>query len=153
MRKIRELLRLKYELGLYSVPHSPGPLRGRRSPHGPDRRDLPQAPPGRRSPADPPERRLCDRTVAHADHRAHAEWAPSRLIAWGRKTGPHRVAFVKQLLESRPHPEQGYRSCLGLMRLLRDYSAEPLEATCHRPPAASGPRLATARPLANIARC
>ena len=66
-----------------------------------------------------------------AAHRAHAEWTPSRLVAWGRKAGPHTVAFIERLLESRPHPEQGYRSCLGLMRLLRAYSAERLEAACH----------------------
>ena len=65
-----------------------------------------------------------------AAHRAHSEWTPSRLIAWGRKTGPHTAAFIEQLLESRPHPEQGYRSCLGLMRLLRAHSAERLEAAC-----------------------
>ena len=65
-----------------------------------------------------------------AAHRAHAEWTPSRLIAWGRKAGPHTAAFVERLLESRPHPEQGYRSCLGLMKLLRAYSAERLEAAC-----------------------
>ena len=65
-----------------------------------------------------------------AAHRAHAEWTPSRLIAWGRKAGPHTAAFIERLIESRPHPEQGYRSCLGLMRLLRAYSRERLEAAC-----------------------
>ena len=66
-----------------------------------------------------------------AAHRAHSEWTPSRLIAWGRKAGPHTATFIEQLLESRPHPEQGYRSCLGLMRLLPAYSAERLESACH----------------------
>lgn len=65
-----------------------------------------------------------------ASHRAHAGWTPSRLIAWGRKTGPHTAAFVEQLLDSRPHPEQGYRSCLGLKELLRAFGAERLEAAC-----------------------
>ena len=64
--------------------------------------------------------------------RAHAGWTPSRLIAWGRSTGPHTAAFVEQLLDSRPHPEQGYRSCLGLKALLRAYGAERLEAACRR---------------------
>ena len=66
-----------------------------------------------------------------AAHRAHAQWTPSRLIAWGRKAGPHTAAFIERLLESRPHPEQDYCSCLGLMKLLRAYSAERLEAACH----------------------
>ena len=65
-----------------------------------------------------------------AAHRAHAEWTPSRLIAWGRKAGPDTATFVERLLESRPHPEQGYRSCLGLIKLLRAYSAERLDAAC-----------------------
>ena len=67
-----------------------------------------------------------------ASHRAHAGWTPSGLIAWGHKTGPHTAAFVEQLLDSRPHPEQGYRSCLGLKALLRAYGAERLEAACRR---------------------
>ena len=67
-----------------------------------------------------------------AAHRAHAQWSPSRLIAWGRRVGPDTAIFVERLLESRPHPEQGYRSCLGLKRALRAYSAERLEAACRR---------------------
>ncbi len=65
-----------------------------------------------------------------SSHRAHAGWTPSRLIAWGRKIGPDTAVFVERLLESRPHPEQGYRSCLGLKALLRAYGAERLEAAC-----------------------
>ena len=65
-----------------------------------------------------------------ASHRAHEGWTPSRLIAWGRRTGPHTDAFVERLLDDRPHPEQGYRSCLGLKALLRGYGARRLEAAC-----------------------
>ena len=67
-----------------------------------------------------------------AAHRAHAGWTPSGPIAWGRKNGPDTALFVERLLESQPHPEQGYRSCLGLRALLRTYGAERLEAACHR---------------------
>ena len=67
-----------------------------------------------------------------AAHRAHAGWTPSGLIAWGGRNGPHTAAFVEQLLNSRPHPEQGYRSCLGLKDLLRVYGGERLEAACCR---------------------
>jgi transposase len=65
-------------------------------------------------------------------HRAHAEWTPSRLIAWAEKTGPATGRFVAGLLEHRPHPEQGYRACLGLMRLGRAHGADRLEAACRR---------------------
>ena len=46
-------------------------------------------------------------------HRAHAEWTPSRLIRWAEQTGPATGRFVAALLRRRPHPEQGYRACLG----------------------------------------
>jgi transposase len=67
-----------------------------------------------------------------SSHRAHAEWTPSRLIHWAEKTGPATGRVVAGILERRPHPEQGYRACLGLMRLGRRYGAERLEAACER---------------------
>ena len=65
-------------------------------------------------------------------HRAHAEWTPSRLIHWAEKTGPAAGRVVTEVLRRRPHPEQGYRACLGLMRLGRSYGAERLESACAR---------------------
>jgi transposase len=65
-------------------------------------------------------------------HRAHAEWTPSRLIAWAEQTGPATGRLVAGILERRPHPEQGYRACLGLMRLGRAHGADRLEAACLR---------------------
>jgi transposase len=72
--------------------------------------------------------------VAHMPraHRAHAEWTPSRLIAWAEQTGPATGRLVTGILERRPHPEQGYRACLGLMRLGREYGADRLDAACLR---------------------
>jgi transposase len=67
-----------------------------------------------------------------SSHRAHAEWTPSRLIRWAEKTGPATGRLVAGILESRPHPEQGYRACLGLMRLGRHYGSERLEAASAR---------------------
>jgi transposase len=65
-------------------------------------------------------------------HRKHLEWSPSRLIRWGQQTGPHTGLVVEKILESRRHPEQGYRSCLGLLRLGNRYSPARLEAACSR---------------------
>jgi transposase len=65
-------------------------------------------------------------------HRAHREWSPSRLIRWGATVGPQTAALVSAILESRRHPEQGYRSCLGLLRLSKRYPADRLEAACAR---------------------
>jgi len=65
-------------------------------------------------------------------HRAHAEWTPSRIIAWAVKTGPATARMVTAILNSRPHPEQGYRACLGLLRLGKKHGADRLEAACAR---------------------
>lgn len=65
-------------------------------------------------------------------HREHAEWSPSRLISWAGKTGPATAYLVKRIMEDRPHPEQGYRACLGIMRMERMYGRERLEVACLR---------------------
>ena len=61
-------------------------------------------------------------------HRAHAEWTPARLINWGASIGVSTGAVVEYLLKNKPHPEQGYRACLGLLALARQYGQERLEA-------------------------
>jgi transposase len=65
-------------------------------------------------------------------HRRHLEWTPSRIVSWARQTGPATGEFAEGILKSRPHPEQGYRSCLGIMRLGRRYGSDRLEAACKR---------------------
>jgi len=67
-----------------------------------------------------------------ASHREHLQWTPAKLIAWGERVGAATAAVVRWQMEHRPHPEQGYRSCLGLMSLKRKYVAERLEAACAR---------------------
>lgn len=67
-----------------------------------------------------------------ASHRAHLQWTPAKLIAWGERVGAATAGVVRWQMERRPHPEQGYRSCLGLMRLAREYGDDRLEAACAR---------------------
>jgi transposase len=67
-----------------------------------------------------------------ASHRAHAEWTPSRLIAWAATISPATASLVEQLLAARPHPEHAYRACLGLMSLGRKYGNDRLAAACER---------------------
>src|SRR6266851_8444216 len=57
---------------------------------------------------------------------------PSRLITWAETTGPATTEFVAALLASKPHPEQGYRACLGVMRLSKSYGAARVDAACAR---------------------
>jgi transposase len=65
-------------------------------------------------------------------HQHHLEWTPSRLIQWAATIGPQTAALVEAILADRPHPEQGYRSCLGLLRLSRRVGTDRLEAACAR---------------------
>lgn len=67
-----------------------------------------------------------------AAHRAHMEWTPNRFLNWAADIGPSTRALVEHLLTNRPHPEMGYRSCLGLLALARHYGHARLEAACVR---------------------
>jgi transposase len=85
-----------------------------------------------------------------ASHRAHLQWTPGKLIAWGQRIGVSTAAVVTWQLEHRPHPEQGYRACLGLLALVRRYTAPRLEAACTRAMAIRAPNL---RSVTNILKC
>jgi transposase len=90
--------------------------------------------------------RAAGRHSTHPDHmpkahRAHAEWSPSRLLAWAVDIGAHTHTVVSHFLESRPHPEQGYRACLGLQRLAKRFDPERLDAACRRALALPEPTL------------
>ncbi len=65
-------------------------------------------------------------------HRKHLEWSPSRIIQWGSTIGPNTQTLVRTILDHRPHPEMGYRSCLGILRLARRYGNDRLETACGR---------------------
>ncbi len=76
-----------------------------------------------------------------ASHRAHLEWTPQKLIDWGLRIGVSTAAVVTWQLEHRPHPEQGYRACLGMQRLARQYTPIRLEAACTRALSIRSPNL------------
>jgi transposase len=65
-------------------------------------------------------------------HQKYLEWTPSRIVHWAGQNGPQTQALVTCILENRNHPEQGFRSCLGIMRLAKKFSPERLEAACAR---------------------
>lgn len=76
-------------------------------------------------------------------HRAHAEWSPARLLNWALSIGPATRDVVQHLLETKPHPEMGYRACLGLLSLARQYGKPRLEAACVRAKALGAPTRAS----------
>jgi len=65
-------------------------------------------------------------------HQKYLNWTPSRIIQWAATNGPGTQSLVSAILDSRPHPEQGFRSCLGIMRLTKHYPPHRVEAACKR---------------------
>ena len=65
-------------------------------------------------------------------HREYLKWTPGRLLNWAAKTGPFTVKLAQAVMEARPHPQQGFRSILGVMRLEKTYGPDRLEAACQR---------------------
>jgi transposase len=65
-------------------------------------------------------------------HREYGDWTPERLMNWAEKIGPDTHALVKEIMQHRLHPVQGFRSCLGILRLAKKHGAERLEKACRR---------------------
>ncbi len=65
-------------------------------------------------------------------HQSYQEWSPERVTRWAETIGAQTTRFVQALLSARVHPQQAYRSCLGLLRLAQHYGAERLETACAR---------------------
>ena len=65
-------------------------------------------------------------------HREHAKWTPKRIIHWVGKAGPCAAQVAERIIASRPHPQQGFQACRGIIRLGEAYGSERLEAACER---------------------
>jgi transposase len=77
------------------------------------------------------------KTITMAEHRpkshqAHLEWTPSRLVHWAQSVGPNTARLFERILEDKPHPEMGYRGCLGIMRLAKEYTPARMERAAER---------------------
>ncbi len=80
---------------------------------------------------------LVDRATTLTEHRPkahqrHLEWTPSRLVEWAKTMGPATADLFERIIAAKRHPEQGYRSCLGILRLGKQYSSQRLEAAARR---------------------
>jgi transposase len=67
-----------------------------------------------------------------SSHRRYAEWTPARIKREAAKIGPATIALVEAVMKAKPHPEQGFRACLGILRLARSYGSARIEAACRR---------------------
>ncbi len=65
-------------------------------------------------------------------HQRYLEWTPERIVRWAAQNGPCTEELITKMLNSRPHPKQGFRSCWGIMRLGTKHSAQRFEAACQR---------------------
>src|SRR5215510_14789905 len=65
-------------------------------------------------------------------HQAHLEWTPSRMVRWAQTIGPNTARLFERILADKPHPEMGYRSCLGIIRVADQYSPARMEAAAER---------------------
>jgi transposase len=65
-------------------------------------------------------------------HRRYAEWTPAKMMSEAAKVGPATIALVEAIMKAKPHPEQGFRSCLGIMRLVKTYGTARVEAASQR---------------------
>ena len=65
-------------------------------------------------------------------HRRYADWTPERLSRQADEVGPSTSALVDIILRERRHPEQGFRACIGILRLAKTHGTQRLEAACNR---------------------
>jgi transposase len=65
-------------------------------------------------------------------HRRYAAWSPERFQRWARSIGPNTEGLVVAVLANRPHSEQGFRTCLGVLRLFRGLNPVRAEAVADR---------------------
>jgi transposase len=65
-------------------------------------------------------------------HQHHTQWTPERIIAWARKIGQATAQFIEAVMAARSHPQQGFRSCVGIIRLAKSYGNDRLELACQR---------------------
>jgi transposase len=79
-----------------------------------------------------PHRHTTSKDHMPHSHREHLEWTPSRIVTWAKKIGPSTAQLVETIMNERPHPEQGFRACLGIIRLEKRFSGERLEKACLR---------------------
>ena len=67
-----------------------------------------------------------------SSHRRYADWTPERIKREAGEIGPNASALVEVILREKRHPEQGFRSCLGIVRLVGRFPRERVEAACER---------------------
>jgi len=80
-------------------------------------------------------------------HQAYQEWTPQRLVHWAQQAGGATAEVISTIMATRSHPQQGFRSCLGIMRLTKTFSPQRLEAACAKALAIGSPSYKSIRSI------
>ncbi len=65
-------------------------------------------------------------------HQKYAEWTPERMLSWIGTIGPDAKRFAEILFEIRKHPEQAYKSCMGVISLKKHFPVDRINSACRR---------------------
>jgi transposase len=82
-----------------------------------------------------------------SQHRCYAEWNPARMLRMAGNIGPATVALFEAIMKAKAHPEQGFRSCLGIHALLGKYGPGRIEAAAKRGNAISATTLGSIKSI------
>jgi transposase len=82
-----------------------------------------------------------------SSHRRFADWTLERIKRQAGEIGPSTSALLDIILRDRPHPEQGFRSCIGVLRLAERYDRQRLEAACSRALEIRSPRYTSVKSI------
>jgi len=80
-------------------------------------------------------------------HRDYAEWTPERLVRWASEIGTSTSDLIAAILSKKVHPQQGFRSCLGIIALSKNFGKERVEAACKRALAIGGTSLGSVKSI------
>lgn len=65
-------------------------------------------------------------------HQFITEWTPQRFINWGASIDEHVKQLIINILEKKQHPEQAYKSCMGILSLTKKVGKDRLINACTR---------------------
>ena len=80
--------------------------------------------------SDVPGRYTTEPTHMPVRHQKALEWSPERFVRWAEDLGPATTRVIQAVLAGRSHPEQAYRTCLGILNLASRFDKASLETVC-----------------------
>jgi transposase len=79
-----------------------------------------------------PNRYTTLHTHMPAHHRFYAQWSPERFTRWAQSIGDDVAEMIRVVLKSRKHPEQAFKTCMGILNLVKKYEPDRLNKACAR---------------------